>query len=488
MRKRLPLTRRTFLRGAGAVIALPMLEAMAPIGRARASAAALPYPNRSCFWTFPGGSILEHWKPEHTGPLADKLPSLLRPLEFAREDLLVLSGLSNHTDARDGSDSINTAHAIPNYHFLTGSGEIFSKNRKVTASISVDQKLAKLMGRETILDCLLLASKNSSKGRFSWSSPETQVPYEFHPRLAFDRMFAGRTPRIPDWQARASGTQPSAEGLYSREGSVLDAVIAQTHDLERRLGKSDKDHLDSYLTSVRALEQRVERLDAMGAVVAKENAGRRRDPRENPFAEHEGLPTPEFPAAHGYEIGGFEQYEEHLRMMADLMVLGFQTDATRVGVMAHGSDADWANVVSLGNEFHHHTLQHNGNGRRTDPIAREALREVNFWFMRQFAYFVKRLQETPEGEGRLIDHCMVFCGSELADGGHYRHDLPVLLVGHGNGTITPGRHLRYQDKTPLTNLWVEMLNAMGVETQEFGDSLTNQYAAYYGRLPGLKAS
>jgi len=480
------LSRRSFIRGTGAVLALPFLEAMMPIGRARAASAGT-VPTRACWWTYPGGTIIEHWKPEAVGPFVGKLPNLLSPLEFAREDLLILSGLSNDTEPLDASDDINTAHAVPNLHFLTGCGTLLNKNKKIRAGISVDQQMARAIGDQTSLSCLLLNSRDGGKGSFSWSDENTQVPYEFHPRLVFERMFGGRTPTIPDWSARSSASRQSAGPVYSRDGSVLDAVLEQTKDLSRRLGKADQSHMDAYLESVRSVEKRVEKLDAIGAdaALAKKASGKEKDA----FAEHEGLlDLPELPETKGYDIATFEQFGEHLRTMADLMVLAFQTDTTRVGILSHDANADWANVISLGDEFHHHTLQHNGNGRQTDPIAREALREVNYYYMRHFAYFIQRLAETPEVDGSLLDHSMVYCGSELGDGSHYRHDMPALVVGGANGQLSTGRHVAYREKTPITNLWVEMLNTMGVPTTEFGDNLTNRNAAYNGRLPGLSSA
>ena len=384
IKKGVPLSRRAVLRGAGAILALPYLEAMAPrVARGATSAGARP-PVRLGIFSVTGGTVLESWRPKEVGSLG-KLPSILRPLEPHKDDLLVLSGLG-HSGTSDGLN----AHEHCAYLHLTGAERVQKVDGKIQAAISVDQAAARAVGDRTYLPSIELGLNNN---QYSFRSPDAYVPYEANPRLVFERMFRGRSPVVPNWtrrgQARAEQVRASV-GPESPDRAVIDLVLDEAKALRSGLGRPDRHKLDEYLHSVESIERRASFLEARQAVEALDAA----DPGPSQLILPTNLPAQGLPI---WEITrpierDPERHGEYIALMADLIVLAFQTDTTRVATLAAGSDeASFPGVVTVGYERHCHTLEHQGNAARVDdadPIAREACRQIHAWYTALFAQTV----------------------------------------------------------------------------------------------------
>jgi len=473
------------LRGAGAMMALPFMESL--LFSAKAHAGDVPKksgpPLRMGIFTVTGGTVLESWRMKQAGPLT-KLPSILRPLEFAKEDLLILAGLSQHGHG----EGVN-GHEHCAFLHLTGADAVKKVNGRITASKSVDQAAAEAVGDDSYLPSLEMGLSNNET-KYSFRGPDMPVPYEANPRLVFERMFRGRKLVVPNWNRRqtamAEAVQKTAKS-DSYDRSVIDLVLEEAKSLRNKLGKADQFKLDEYLHSVRSVEKRISFIEArqyqdfMDAAAA--GAVTLSAPKNLPA---EGIPI--YKITQPVERDP-ERHAEYIRTMSDLMVLAFQTDTTRVATLAVGSDeASFPGVVTVGYERHCHTLEHQGNAGRVedaDPIAREACRQIHAWYTEMFAEMVKKLKNIDECGTPLLDNCMILYTSYMADGGHGRSDYPVLMVGKAGGTLKPGRQIVYKDKTPTANLYVEMLHRMGAKVDSFGNSKTSKDAAYDGRLPEL---
>jgi hypothetical protein len=468
------MPRRRFLRGLGAAVALP---ALASLG-ARAFAGDAPGhgpdgapPLRQLIITVAGGTVIESWKPKVPGPLA-KLPSILRPLEPYKSDLLVLSGLS-HNGRQEGGGNAHTHCA--GMH-LTGT-EVFHWEGKVAKStISVDQAAAKAVAGDTILPSLELGEPNGEQ-TFSWSENGSIVPYERSPRQAFDRLFKGRRPTIPNWKraaGRATGTKAGTPPV-SDDRLVLDLVLDDAKAVRSRLARSDQVRLDEYLESVHALETRIVRLDQRAAA----EAGDTRPPAGTAASARTGaggltLP-PDGPAWETRWSGDDpEQRAEYFRLMTTLALLALQTDTTRVATLSFGNDGElWDGVVTVTNEFHHHTLEHQANAEpieKADPLSREACRQIHEWYSVLFGEVIATMKGIDEGGTSLLDNSMLLYTSYMAHGGHGTKDYPILLAGRAKGTLKPGRHVAYPKDTPIANLYLSMLERMGASPAKFGES------------------
>jgi len=469
------------LRASGAVLALPFFETMFP---ARvAGAATVRPPVRLGIVTVTGGTVIESWKPPQAGPLT-KLPSILRPLEFAKQDLTLVSGLTH-----DGRGENVNGHTHASYLHLTAAESVRNEGGKIYAGVSVDQYAAQKIGQQTLLPSLEIGLAGWEQ-KYSFRSRDVSVPFEANPRLLFDRMFRGRTPVVPNWRRHAAAG-PAAEVDSkgdSLDRGVLDLVLAQANDLRRGLGKSDQGKLDQYLDSVRAVERRI----AMVEERHREDLLDLASPAPSRAKLPDGLPKPGTPI---WDITrpineDPSKHAEYIRLISDLMVLAFQTDTTRVVTLAFGSDESiFSGVVTVGYERHCHTLEHQGNAARAedaDPIAREACRQIHAWYTGLFAETIRKLKDIDEGGSSLLDNCLILYTSYMADGGHSRSDYPALLVGGAGGALKPGRHLAFEKQAPMANLYVEMLNLVGIPTRSFGDSHSSRFAGDLGgRLPGL---
>jgi len=435
------LQRRTFLRGMGAAIALPLLDAMRPAFAAGARTAGQA-PSRMAFVYVPNGIDMAHWTPEAEGG-AFELTRILAPIEPCREQVMVLTGLA-HVNGRPLGDGPGD-HARAAATFLTGVHPKKTYGADICAGISVDQVAAVKVGSATRFASLELGCEDGRlvgscdsgyscaySNSISWRGPATPNPPEINPRAVFERLFAGYD-STEDPAARARRQQ------YNR--SILDFVLDDKSRLESDLGPTDRRKLDEYMTSVREIERRIEKTDR--------EAGELPPP---PIGKPDGVPV---------------DYTEHSRLMFDLMTIGFQTDSTRIATMMMGREGSVRAYTEIGISDAHHPLTHH---RNQEPML-EKVRRINVYHMQQFAYFLGKLKSTPDGDGSLLDRSIIVYGSGLSDGNrHLHHNLPCLVAGGGNGRLKPGRHVRYAPETPMTNLYLALLDRMGVKMETLGDS------------------
>ena len=434
------LNRRTFLRGLGVGVALPLIDAMRPAFAAPRTLAG-DAPRRLAFAYVPNGIIMEAYKPAAFG--ADyELTRILEPLEPFKSELLVLTGLTHNNGRALGDGPGDHARAAASY--LTGVHPKKTSGADIKNGISVDQVAANAIGAETRFASLELGTEpgrlagNCDSGyscaysnSISWRGATTPNPPEINPRLVFERMFgADDQPKDPAVRERYQ--------LYKR--SILDFVQEDTQSLMRDLGPTDKRKLDEYLSSVRDIEQRIAATEANGPEVAAT------------MDRPDGIPI---------------EFESHVRLMYDLMTVAFQADLTRVASFMYGREGSNRTYREIGVSGAHHGLTHH----RNDEQKIEDITKINRFHMQQFAYFLDKLRATEDGNGTLLDHSMVVYGSGISDGNrHLHHDLPVVMAGRGAGSIKPGRHLEFAAETPMTNLYVSLLDRMGVRAETLGDS------------------
>ncbi|MCC6796943.1 MAG: DUF1552 domain-containing protein [Candidatus Hydrogenedentes bacterium] len=435
--QRRTLNRRTFLRGIGASIALPMLDAMAS---SAPKVAASVSPVRMAFVYIPNGVIVEDWTPATDGK-DFVLPHILEPLAPHRHKLLVLSGLSqrNAQALGDGGGDHARAAAV----FLTGVHPNKTDGSDIRNGISVDQIAAQHIGHHTRYASLELTCEpgklagNCDTGyscaysnSISWRTETTPNPPEGNPRAVFDRLFGGGSENL-DPETR--------EKRKKYRGSILDFVLEDTQSLQKSLGPTDRRKLDEYLYAIRTIEHRIESNEKLAAGEVE-------------------LDVPE---------SAPKDYAEYARLMFDLQVLAFRTDQTRVStfMMAHeGSNRAYREVGVTGG--HHGISHHQGDTAKISDI-----RKINRYHMEQFAYFIEKLSATEDGDGTLLDHSMILYGSGIGDGNVHNHNnLPILLAGNAGGIVKSGRHIKYADDTPLNNLYLNMLEHAGVPTEKLGDS------------------
>jgi hypothetical protein len=434
------LSRRAVLRGTGAVIALPWLEAMTS-RRLRAASPASRAPTRMAFVYVPNGAHMPDWTPRATGPDFELSP-LLEPLRSVRDDLLVLSGLALDPARAHGDGGGDHARAMAT--FLTGTHPRKTGGADLRAGISVDQLAARKLGQATRFASLEIGCEGGRDSgqcdhgyscayqvNLSWRGESTPAAKEVDPRHVFERLFAG--------QARGEA-DPSAARRERRNRSLLDFVAEDARKLRDKIGVADRRKLDEYLTGVREIERRI---DAAQPVV---------EVGQSTLTRPAGIPG---------------DYREHLRLMSDLLVLAFRADLTRIATFVFANDGSNRSYRSIGVPEGHHDISHHGD----DAQKQAKIRDINRFHVEVFAYILGRLRTITEGEGTLLDRSMIVYGSGIRDGNAHNHeDLPILLAGKGNGTIRPGRHVRYPAETPLTNLYLSMLDRIGSPVDTFGDS------------------
>ena len=435
------LPRRTFLQGLGTIVALPMLDAMVP-AFARNRYADLKPAIRMAFAYVPNGIVMEDWTPKATGRDFE-FTRVLKPLEFFREDILVLSNLDSHTGNPLGDGPGD--HARAGASFLTGVHCRKTAGADIRGGVSVDQIAAAKLSGVTRFSSLELGCEDSRTvgdcdsgyscaytNSLSWRTPQTPMPPEVNPRAAFERLF-GTEDLSLDAQTRARRAK------YRK--SILDMVTEDTRDLVRSLGPGDRRKMDEYLFSVREIEQRIESAE--------------KDPRGLPAVVDK--PPPGIP---------FE-FPDYVKLMCDLQVLAFQSDLTRVSTLVFGREGSNRVYPEIGISDPHHPLTHH----RNNPEWIEKVRQINSLHTELFGYLLRKLKSTPDGDGTLLDHSMIVYGSGIADGNKHTHEaLPVLLAGRGGSTFKPGRHVTYATGTPITNLYLSMLDRMGVQQETIGDS------------------
>ncbi len=446
--KNLTISRRTLLKGLGVSIALPMLEGMVPaVASASQTAARVVPPKRLAFVYVPNGVNVTAWNPTSLGSNYT-LSQTLQPLAPFRSEMLVLSGLTCDKARPNGDGPGDHARAMA--AFLTGAQPRKTNGADIRAGISVDQMAAQRVGSATRFPSLEIGCEggrqagNCDSGyscayssNLAWRSANTPVPKEVNPGLVFDRLF-GTSNRSETDQARARREH------YNQ--SILDFVSEDANQLMGRLGSSDQRRMDEYLTSLREIERRITSAN----------------------------PTP--PAANGMRrpTGMPSDYRQHLRLMGDLLVLAFQADLTRVATFVFANEGSNRNYRIINVADGHHDLSHHGR----DTTKLQKIQSINQFHIEQFAYMLDKMKRVREGDGTMLDNCMIVYGSGNGDGNRHNHDeLPVLLVGKGGGTLNSGRHVRYPRNTPICNLYVELLDRMGARVTSFGDS--------NGRLPNL---
>jgi hypothetical protein len=418
-------------------MALPLLDAMRP--QAACAAAAAEAPRRLAFVFFPNGAIMPHWKPAELGSRFT-LPKTLAPLAKHQQDLLVLSGLA-HDKARANGDGAGD-HARSCAVFLTGAQPRKTAGADIKVGQSVDQVAAGRIGHLTKLPSIELGTEGGRQAgscdsgyscayssNISWKSAATPMAKEINPKAVFERLFGSG---VEDARARLE------RDFYRR--SILDFVADDAAQLRERLGVTDRRKLDEYFSSVREIEQRIDR-------AAQEAQAR----------------VPDLPAPAGVP----REFSEHVRLMYDLMAVAFQTDTTRIATFMLANEGSGRAYREVGVKDGHHGLSHH----RDDKAKVEQLQKIDQFLIEQFAYFLDRLRTTPDGERTLLDNSLIVYGCAISDGNRHRHDdLPVLLAGHGGGTVRPGRHVKYEGETPMNNLFLSLLERVGAPTDSLGDS------------------
>lgn len=435
---RSPLARRTFLKATGAVMGLPLLEAMT-MSQLMAAPTAVTAPSRLAFIFFANGAIIPDWRPEGEGR-DYKLSKTLQPLAKVREDCLIITGLA-HDKARANGDGAGD-HARCSGAFLTSSQPRKTGGADIQVGVSVDQIAAKKIGHYTPLPSLELGTEAGRKAgvcdsgyscayqsNVSWRSPNQPMAKEINPKLAFSRLFGMSVQDVKQKQDR---------DFY--RSSILDLVAEDAQSLKKQLGKTDRRKVDEYFSSVREIEQRIGRAESQSRKVPEG------------FTVPDGIPR---------------DITEHIRLMYDILALAFQTDSTRVAtfMLANaGSNRRYSNVDVKGG---HHQLSHH----RKDEKKMADIQRIDQFLVTEYSHFLQKLKSIPEGEGTLLDNCTIVYSSGISDANRHNHgDLPLIIGGRGSGKIKTGRHLNLKEETPMANLFLSLLDNMGASVKEFGDS------------------
>jgi hypothetical protein len=435
---KMALPRRTFLRGMGATLALPLLDAMVPAMSALSKSAAAPV-RRLGFVYIPNGAIMDQWTPAADGKGFEFSP-ILKPVEAHRDRLVVISGLASRpAEAAEGEGSGD--HARASAVWLTGVHPKRTEGADVRGGKTIDQLAADDLGKETQLRSLEIAAEDftavggcdigyacSYVNTLSWRTPTSPLPMQTDPRVVFERLFG----------EGLAGEQRRRQ--LSQDQSILDAIVGQVGHLKTRLGEADTQRVNEYLDNVREVERRVQR---MGAKVG----------------EHIELPT--------MPVGVPDLYDDHVKLMYDLLALAFQADITRVSTFMLAREASTRTYSHIGVPDPHHAISHHGNA--PDKIEKHA--KINAYHMSLFAHFLDRLKATPDGDGTLLDHSLLMYGGCISNGNLHTHaPLPTLLAGGACGQLEGGRHIKYAADTPMSNLLVSILEKSGIQAERIGDS------------------
>jgi hypothetical protein len=437
------LSRRTVLRGVGTALALPLLEAMVPLSALAQSGGAAARTKRLAFLFVPNGINMADWTPTTTGTNYE-LKYITEPLAPFRNKLNILSGLTqaNAFALGDGGGD----HARSASAWLTGCHPRKTSGADIKVGISTDQLAAQKIGDLTRFPSLEIGCERGGlagdcdsgyscaySNSISWRGESTPVAKETDPRLVFERLFGA---------GEAEDQAESRELRASYNKSILDFVIDDAKSLSRKLGAHDQAKLDEYFTGVREIERRLE-------WVAKQ----RQD-------KDSTLPVP---AA----VNAPQDYAEHIRLMGDMMVLAFQGDLTRISTFMFANEGSNRPYKLIGVNDGHHDMSHHGR----DPEKLDKVKKINRFHVEQLAYILKRMDSIKEGNGTLLDNTMLVYGAGICDGDRHNHDdLPILVAGSGAGTIKTGRHIAYQNGTPMTNLSLSLLDRIGVPAETLGDS------------------
>jgi hypothetical protein len=433
--------RRTFLRGVGAAIALPLLDGMVP---AFASPAAAKSPTRLGFVYVPNGIVMDGWTPKADGD-AFEFPPILESISTFRDRLVVLTGLSLNNASRYAPGEGSGDHSVAGATFLTGVHPKRTEGADIRAAVSLDQIVAKEFEKHTQLaslevslappDTLGICEKGWScaySSTISWRGPQTPMPMENNPRLVFERLFGNSD------STNAEERIPRIEN----ERSILDFVAESTTSLMTKLSASDQSKLTQYLDGIRDVERRIQ--------MAQKQSSQELPQVDRPV----GIPS---------------NFEEHAKLMFDLQVLAYRTDMTRMITFMLGREVSGRSYPEIGISDPHHPLSHH-NG---DPEKIAKCLQINIYHAKMFAYYLEKLRSTPDGDGSLLDHTMIVYGAGLSDGNLHSHgNVPIVLVAGQSSQIKGGRHIRYQEDkdTPLANLHLTLLDKLGIPVEKFGDS------------------
>jgi hypothetical protein len=433
------LSRRSFLRGAGALIGLPMLDAMVP-ALAWARPANRQPPLRLGFVYVPNGMVMANWTPATQGTNFAFSP-ILKPLEPFRESTLVLSGLMDHNANALGDGGGDHARAASS--FLTGAHPRESGS-DIYAGVSVDQLAAQALGHKTRLPSLELGLEDTRivgqcdgnyscayTSSISWRTPTTPLPPMPNPRHVFERLFGNSD--------TSADPQTAARRARYRQ-SILDGVVEETRRLKASVGDADRRKIEEYLTSIREVERSIQKAQS-------------ELPAHGPTLERpSGIPV---------------DHAEHARLIFELLALAFQSDSTRVATMMIGRESSIRSYDNIGIPEAHHQLSHH----RNDPANLAKLTKIQTYHIKLFAQFIAKLQSISDGEGTLLDHSLILYGAGIADSNRHTHErLPIALVGKGNSSVKTGRHIDLGKDTPVTNLLLAMLDRVDVRPERLGDS------------------
>jgi hypothetical protein len=447
------LSRRTVLRGLGATLALPFMDAMLPAFASAAVQKSLAV-NRMAFLYVPNGIVMEAWTPAGavgSTPLVE-LPRITSALTPCRNDILMLSGLTSDGGRAHGDGPGD--HGRAGAAYLTGVHPKKTYGKDLKTGISMDQIAARQLESKTRFGSLELGCEEGIQGgncdngyscaysnSISWRTENTPNPPEISPRAVFERLFGSASDEA------AEKDPARRQRLVEYRRSILDLVLRDAQSLQKSLGGDDRRKLDEYLSSIRDVEKRIQNVERSNVTKA---------PAEAPAAS---IPT---------------DFAEHSHLMLDLMMLAFQTDVTRVVTVLLGIEQSPRNYPEIGlTEGHHGLTHHSGDRAKIEKVT-----QINEYHIKQFAWLLEKMKAVRDGDGSLLDNSMIIYGAALADGNsHQHHNLPTVLAGRGRGTIQPGRHIRSAAETPITNFYLSLFDRMGVTASSIGDST--------GRLEGL---
>ena len=442
------ISRRTMLRGLGTALALPWLEAMsspAPlIANITARKAIAGPPVRMAFLYVPNGMHMPDWTPRGRGDRDFEMQSIMEPIAEFREKMNIFSGLSLRGGEALGDGGGDHARSVAS--FLTGAHPYKTNGANIRNGISVDQIAADKIGHQTKLKSLELGTEASSTGgscdngysclytsNISWRTDTSPLSKEINPAAVFERIFG------------ISSSQETGESLAKRSAnrkSILDFVNGEAKSLSNKLGSHDRRKLDEYLYAVRDIERR---LHGTGKL-------------ESHTEDFSNYQRP---------VGVPAEYGEHVKLMFDMMVLAFQTDSTRVASFMYANAGSNRSYRNLAVREGHHNLSHHGKSR----AKQQKISKINQYHMSLAHHLISKLDSIKEGNGTLLDNCMVLYGSGIADGNKHAHDnLPIAMFGGAGGTIKTGRFIRTRTGTPLTNLYASMLDRVGAPVDSFSDS------------------
>ena len=429
------LPRRTFLKGVGVSLALPLLDSMIPARTLLAQTAARPLP-RLGFVYVPHGAIMDKWTPATEGAGFEFTP-ILKPLEPFRDRLNVVSGLGHR------AADTTAVHSLSPTTWLSGVRPKATQGVDAYAGVTADQVAAQQIGQDTVLPSMELATEDHSgligscdrdygciyMNTLSWRTPTTPMPMEINPRKVFERMFG------------QGGSATERLARIKEDKSILDAITKDVASLQLQLGPSDREMMTQYLENVREIERRIQR--------AEQSQG------------DEDLTLPARPAGVPFD------YEEHIKLMYDLMALAYQADVTRVITFMISREVSNRTYPQVGVTDGHHAISHHQN--RAEKMEKNV--RIQTYNISQFGYFLEKLKNTPDGDGSLLDHAVLLYGSNMSNSNAHDHfPLPNLVIGGAAGRMKGGRHLKYPDRTPMTNLLVTMLDKVGVKQESLGDS------------------